>query len=50
MKKSELYKLAVLSVIHDNSLDPEDKLDVMELLMNDRRVAEWSEKQEEEKG
>ena len=50
MKKSELYKLAMLSVMNDNSLDPEDKLEVVELLMNDKRVSEWSEKQEEEKG
>ena len=49
MKKSEIYKLAALSVIHDNSYDPEDKLVVLEQLMNDWRVADWFEKNEEEK-
>lgn len=49
MKKSELYKLAVLSVIHDNSLDPDDKLEVVELLIDQKSTAAWCEKREEEK-
>ena len=49
MKKSELYKLAALSVMADNSLDPEDKLAVVDLLMNDLRLCVWSETQEAEK-
>lgn len=49
MKKSEIYKLAAQSVIHDNTFDPDDKLVVLEQLMSDWRVAEWCEKKEEEK-
>lgn len=49
MKKSELYQLAMLSVVDDESIEAADKLEVVEVLMNDKRIAEWSEKQEEEK-
>lgn len=47
MKKSVLYQLAMLAVV-DSKLDSELKLDVLEVLMNDKSTAEWSEKREEE--
>jgi hypothetical protein len=49
MKKSERYQLAMLSVVDDESIEAADKLEIVETLMNDKRIAEWSEKQEEEK-
>ena len=47
MKKSNLYQLAMCAVI-DSKLDSELKLEILELLMDDKRTAEWSEKREEE--
>lgn len=47
MKKSEVYNCAMIAVI--NSVFPaEMKLEVIEVLMNDKSVAEWSEKKEED--
>lgn len=46
MKKSELYKLAILSVMHDNALDPEDKLEVVELLIDQKATAAWCEERD----
>lgn len=48
MKKSERYKFAMMAVVNSLCLDASVKLDVLETLMEDKRVAEWSEKQEEE--
>ena len=46
MKKSYIYQLAMLAVLATERIEPVDKLEVVEVLMNDKRVAEWSEKQE----
>lgn len=47
MKKSEQYTRAMLAVLDDQRLSPMGKLEVLESLMEDRRVAEYSEKQKE---
>lgn len=46
MKKSNLYQLAMIAVV-DSDLHASVKLEVLEVLMEDKRVAEWSEKREE---
>lgn len=46
MKKSDIYQLAMLAVVDSEDIEAHDKLEVVEVLMNDKRVAEWSEKQE----
>lgn len=47
MKKSEKYYLAMLAVLNDDScLSTEDKLDIIEALIDDKRLAEFSERQE----
>ena len=49
MKKSEIYTLALVAVVNSRDFSVLDKLDVVKQLMDDRSVAEWSEKQEEKK-
>ena len=49
MKKSERYQVAMIAVLSNNAIMPTDKLEIIETLMADKNVAEWSEKQEEEK-
>lgn len=44
MKKSYIYKMAMASVIRDDSVDMTDTLDILETLMEDKRVAEYGEK------
>lgn len=48
MKKSERYTMAVLCVLEDGILDGNQKIEVLETLMEDRKVALWSEKEEKE--
>lgn len=49
MKKSEIYKLAISSVIMDEHLDMDVTIEILDVLMNDMRGAKWSEKREEER-
>lgn len=49
MKKSEIYYMAMLSVIEDCRLEASTKLKITERLMADKSLAEWCEKQEEQK-
>jgi hypothetical protein len=47
MKKSEKYYLAMCAVIDNHHMSTPDKLEVLEVLMEDRRTALYCEKQEE---
>lgn len=47
MKKSERYQYAMVAVVNSTSLDAEVKLEVLETLMQDKSVAEWTENQGE---
>lgn len=47
MKKSEVYKLAQLSVLYDDSLNADEKLAVLGQLIDDERLAKFSEKSED---
>ena len=49
MKKSERYYMAMLAVINSNHILSDEKLEIIETLMDDKGLAEWSEKAEEEK-
>lgn len=46
MKKSELYQTAMVAVV-DSNLTADVKLEVLALLIDNKGVAEWSEKREE---
>ena len=48
MKKSERYYKAMMAVIN-STINAADKLEILETLMEDRRVAEYTEKQEAKK-
>ena len=48
MNKSEKYTYAMLAVV-ESKLDPTVKLEVLELLSDNRNVAKWCEEQEAEK-
>ena len=48
MKKSERYYLAMCEVIDNHHLATADKLEVLEVLMDDRRTALYVERTEEE--
>ena len=43
MKKSEQYKAAMLAVVEDALIAPSDKLEILETLMADRRLALYNE-------
>ena len=49
MKKSMRYHIATLAVLNWNDVSDEDKLEIIDTLMSDQRLAEWTEKAEEEK-
>ena len=46
MKNSELYKLAMLAVI-DSNMAASTKLYVLEMLIDDKKMAEYREEREE---
>ena len=46
MKNSELYKLAMLAVI-DSNMAASTKLNVLEMLIGDKQMAEYREEREE---
>ena len=48
MKKSEKYQAAIIAVMESN-MEVGLKLDIIELLLDNRSTAIWCEKQEEEK-
>lgn len=47
MKKSEIYHMAMLSVIEDCRLEASTKLKIVEQLIADKSLAKWGEDQEE---
>lgn len=49
MKKSEMYKVAQIVVIKSEDISAEDKLEIIDVLMKDERLALWSEEQEQAK-
>ena len=49
MKKSEMYTVAMCSVIEDRNITPIHKLEIIKNLMADKQLAEWSERNDEEK-
>lgn len=49
MKKSEIYHLAQIAVINSPSISPEGKIEVIQILLEDERVALYVEGQEAKK-
>ena len=49
MKKSEIYKMAMGAVILDNQIDMDKTLEILDVLMGDKNVAELVEKAEQKK-
>lgn len=49
MKKSTVYTWAMEALIYDETLDASQKLEAIEVLIEDRKVALWSEEQEAKK-
>ena len=47
MKKSKVYALAMLAVIRDAGISPEDKLGILKQLVADESLALFCEKEEE---
>ena len=43
MSKSQLYKEAIMSIIHDDDMPDDIKLDVILLLADEIRIADYSE-------
>ena len=50
MKKSELFRLAQMSVLRDHHLCEEQKLDVIQLLAGEENIATIMEKDDEKLG
>lgn len=48
MKKSEKYKYAMVAVV-DSDMGATVKLEILEQLMEDKKIVEWSESKEGEK-
>ncbi len=49
MKKSEIYKEAILAVLDDDTLVAPMKFEIVEQLMHDRSIAKLVEENEEDK-
>lgn len=49
MKRSEHYKAAMIAVINSAVIPAEKKVEILETLVEDKRVAAWNERAEEEK-
>lgn len=47
MKDSQKYQIAMMAVLMSNDVAPNDKLEIIEMLMDKKSLAEWSEKCEE---
>lgn len=50
MKKSEIYHLAQVAVLNTPTISPETKLEALAVLIDDERVAQYSEEQDEKEG
>lgn len=48
MRKSKIYREAAVSVINAGHLTAYDKLEILEVLLSDRHLAEYSESKERE--
>lgn len=48
MKKSEKYQVAMIAVLTNNSITATDKLEIIEELLGDKSLAEYTERREEE--
>lgn len=48
MKKSERYKRAMIAVINSAVIPAEMKVEVLETLVEDKKMAEWNEQKEAE--
>lgn len=48
MKKSEVYRLAMVAVAESESLRSEQMVEIIEVLSDDRKLAKWSEEKEEQ--
>ena len=46
MKTSTMYHLAQLAVLGCGAIDPESKLAILSVLMDDEETAKWVERQE----
>ena len=49
MKKSEMYKVAMMAVVASSSISPNVKVEIVRELMEREDLELWREKQEEEK-
>ena len=49
MKKSEIYHLAQVAVMNSNCIAPENKLEILHILMADEDFAKFLERREAEK-
>ena len=49
MKKSEIYKKAMIAVIRDAEIGTEETLEILKVLMSDMTSEEWRESREENK-
>lgn len=48
MKKSEHYQLAMRAVVTSNNLGADQKIEIIETLLADKRMAEYGEEQKNE--
>lgn len=46
MKKSECYQLAMRSVVTCNGLSADQKIEIIDTLLGDKKLAEYSEKED----
>ena len=49
MKKSEFYHIAMVAVVQSNNVSPENKIEIMRLLLENENLELYREKQEEAK-
>ena len=47
MKKSEIYRKAMLVIVDSMKLSAEDKLEILEVLAENESTAKWCEKRED---
>lgn len=50
MKKSEIYHLAQVALLNTPTISPENKLEALRVLIDDERVAQYSEEVAEKAG
>lgn len=49
MKKSTAYNLAQIAVMLSPNISPENRLEILQILMEDEKLAKWCEEQEAKK-